>query len=71
MKNWYESKTLWINGLLFVAALATLIANWIGELTAVPDSAAWWGLVQSVVNLVLRTITTQPVQLIQKKRSRF
>lgn len=54
-----RSKTMWANGLITVASVVDVIANNSGVITALwpaagPILAAW-----GVVNMALRTVTTQ------------
>jgi len=59
-KKWYESKTLWVNGLAVVG----------GILLAVSDQLALGGTLglAGLVNLVLRVVTTQGVTLFGGER---
>lgn len=57
MKKWYESKTLWLNGLTLLAALL-----------AMPELSAAVGghvealmVIQSAVNIVLRFVTSTAI----------
>lgn len=53
-KDWYKSKTIWINALLIAAGVATAVA---GELQAgVPLTLAGLG------NIVLRVVTKSKIQ---------
>lgn len=56
MKKWYRSKTIWINGLVFLGALISGITgeNWLdGEAQLI---------VLSLVDFVLRIITKQGLE---------
>lgn len=59
-KPWYTSKTLVVNLLSLVAALlvAALGQAWVA---GNPALAAWLAAALAFVNLVLRTITGQPI----------
>ncbi len=50
-KKWYESKTVWVNGLILIAAVAQFIAG--KEVIPAGDQAA----IITLLNLILRVIT--------------
>jgi hypothetical protein len=55
-KKWYQSKTLWMN---LVAAAAIFVSDSFGfELTAEET-----GAVLVMINLILRAVTKQPLEL--------
>ena len=53
-KNWYKSKTMWINLLVVISGVLTAIA---GELTAAGTLT-----VIGIVNIVIRKITTEKIK---------
>jgi len=53
-KKWYQSKTVWINALLFMSALAAFVG---GEVEAGSTLT-----VASIVNFALRFYTTQQIK---------
>lgn len=57
-KPWWQSKTLWLNALVILAGLLEVVRE-SGQL--LPATAAWVGVGLAGVNLILRTLTTQPV----------
>lgn len=57
-KPWWQSKTLWLNGLVVLAGLLEIVRD-SGHL--LPETAAWVGVGLAAVNLILRTFTTQPI----------
>jgi hypothetical protein len=58
MKPWYTSKTVWVNVLTLTALIiGTLVAHPALETMATPLAIAL-----SVVNVVLRFLTTKPVR---------
>lgn len=63
-KVWYQSKTIWINAITILLAILTLLltqqAN--GGLPFNLD-ARWVILGLGVLNIVLRSVTDQPVTL--------
>ena len=54
-KKWYRSKTLWVN-------LIALISLFLNEKVGVPISESEQVAILSVVNIVLRLITREPVR---------
>ena len=60
-KKWYESKTIWTNGLM-VLAVALEGFGVTNVLTAEVQAEAV-GVVMGVVNLVLRFVTDEPVEV--------
>jgi hypothetical protein len=54
-KKWYESKTLWVNGIAGIAAITQAV---MGE--AIIDAEAQVGIL-ALVNLVLRLITSKEI----------
>jgi hypothetical protein len=58
MKKWFASKTLWINAITLLATSAGWLA---GMLSAYPEVVAGLVLVQALVNIVLRLITTEAI----------
>jgi hypothetical protein len=67
MKAWYQSTTLWLNGLLAVFAMATTVLEVLDPQTVqmitalVPDSARHILTVIAVANLILRMKTKLPI----------
>jgi len=59
-KKWYTSKTLWFNGLALVAAVAANY-GYSGELPA--DWAVFVPGIVIVINVILRLVTKQAVEL--------
>lgn len=61
-KVWYESKTLWINGLTVLAMILSFVidAQMTGGLPLDLDPR-WISLALGVVNILLRSVTNQPV----------
>lgn len=61
-KPWYLSKTLWVNGVSLIVALATFFA---ADSLGLPSEVTKWATivlgVANVVNLWLRSISTRPV----------
>ena len=57
VKHWYQSKTVWVNVLLFAIALAALFSS--DPLFA--DYARYLVLAQSVLNLALRFLTNTAI----------
>jgi len=61
MKAFWDSKTVWINGLTSVAAIVGLVVQQNGLLPT-----AWIGyavLALAIVNLILRFVTGEPIGL--------
>ncbi len=54
-KKWYRSKTLWVN-------LIALISLFLNEKVGVPISESEQMAILSVVNIVLRLVTKEPVR---------
>lgn len=54
-KAWYQSKTLWVNG---IAAMAVLVQLYTGLLI----SGEAQGAILVVVNIILRLITSGPIE---------
>jgi predicted neutral ceramidase superfamily lipid hydrolase len=57
-KKWYLSKTIWVSLLIFVASL--LVEMKIVNVELSPD-AAWVGIAWSIIQLLLRLVTKEPV----------
>lgn len=58
MKPWYTSKTVWINGLSFIAAVLALLIHE----PAFADYSKYSVLALSLVNICLRVITSEKLQ---------
>lgn len=74
MKDWNRSRTIIINGISLIIALATLFAG--ANLGLPPEVAHIAGIVLAVTNIVniwLRSITTEPVRMPgqTRKESRY
>lgn len=61
-KLWYESKTLWINALTVIASILAFIVDTqtAGGLPFEIDPR-WVVIALGVVNIILRSVTNQPV----------
>lgn len=57
MKAWYQSKTLWVN--IIIALLA--IVSEVSQVFPVSQNPMVWTLITSVLNIILRLITGQPI----------
>ena len=55
MKQWYKSKTVWAN---IIAALALFVSVQFGYTVTAEETA----LILAAINLVLRTITKEPLE---------
>jgi len=55
MKRWYLSKTLWVN---IIAAIAVFISAQFGYTVTAEETA----VILAAINLVLRTITKEPLE---------
>lgn len=53
-KKWYQSKTLWINILIAIGGALTSLET--------TNKAGWIVSAASVVNIILRLVTSQPIQ---------
>lgn len=64
MKNWWESKTIWANVAIAVAA----VAQFLPELRDVIPAHVYPVVlfIVAVVNMTLRGVTTQPISQTQK-----
>ena len=61
-KNFWESKTFWINLLVVVF----MVLEGFGVIDVLPDTASieqWAAITISVVNIILRFMTTKPVKM--------
>ncbi len=54
MKQWYESKTLWVNA---IALVAMLIQSFTGFVISANDQIA----ILAVINIILRAVTGEDV----------
>jgi hypothetical protein len=59
MKPWYESKTIWINALLLIAAICMALLNE----TAMQEYAPIIIIINTTINVILRIMTTKEVSL--------
>jgi len=59
MKDWYKSRTLWLN----LISIAVLIAAELAKFPNLAQYAPYLLLAVNVGNIVLRTITTEPLRL--------
>ena len=57
MKHWYQSKTIWAN--VIMAALG--IISEVSQVFPISQNPKVWITVTAVLNIILRTITTQPL----------
>ena len=57
MKAWYQSKTIWAN--LIIAALG--IVSEVSQVFPISQNPKVWITITAVLNIILRTITTQPL----------
>lgn len=64
MKDWNQSKTVIANGLALIISLATLLS---GDTLGLPPEVARYAsitlAIASVVNLWLRSLTSEPIRL--------
>lgn len=60
MKPWYESRTLWVNIVSLLSALA-LLASTSAPIT--PEQAAWLVFLHAALNIVLRFLTEEPIDV--------
>lgn len=62
MKPFWQSKTMWINGLTVVAMILAFVVDtqMAGGLPFELDSA-WLVLILGIVNILLRFVTNQPI----------
>lgn len=61
MKPWFESKTLWLNGLTIVALAVTQLSSNAVIMQHHPRVCIALGSLLAVLNIVLRLITTKPI----------
>ena len=62
MKNWYESKTIWLNVIALVALIVPVILDALVQ--TFPDVGMipiWGGVVLAILNIVLRFFTDTPL----------
>lgn len=60
-KKWYESRTFWVN---IIALIASITGAFGVDLGLTPEAqAALVGGIMSIVNLILRFVTTKPVTI--------
>lgn len=60
-KAWYESKTLWVNGLGLVILVVGIILD-SAQVLALPTQAlAWLGVLLAIANALLRFATNKPL----------
>lgn len=57
-KPWYESKTIWANLLVTLAAILLLASE---QLNLSPEATQWLLFLAGVANILLRTVTDQPI----------
>jgi hypothetical protein len=58
MKKWYQSRTMWVNMLATLAAVV-LLATQVFELSA--ETLTWLLFIQGTLNIVLRSLTGEPI----------
>lgn len=61
MKNWYESKTLWANGLMVLASVMEIMG--VTNVLTPDVQAEVVGVIMGVVNVVLRFMTSESVRV--------
>ena len=62
MKNWYESKVVWLNVIALVALIVPVILDALVQ--TFPDVGMipiWGGVVLAILNIVLRFFTDTPL----------
>jgi len=57
MKKWYQSKTIWTNVIMGALAVISQVSN-VFPIASHPQA---WVLTTSVLNIILRLITSQPI----------
>lgn len=57
-KNWWESKTLWVNVLTLVAMVISQIMGWEDMQQYAPQLL----VISNVINMALRFLTTTPIK---------
>lgn len=57
-KNWWESKTLWVNVLTLLAMVISQVMGWDDMQQYAPQLL----MVSNLVNLALRFLTTMPIK---------
>jgi len=60
MKKWVKSKTMWVNIGVATVSVLTALSN-VDFIAAHPQTVAFIGAVVGVVNILLRTVTHQPI----------
>lgn len=60
LKPWYMSRTIWFNGLSFLVLVASAFG--FGEFNPDPKVAEYGTLVVTMVNVVLRLMTSAPLR---------
>ena len=65
MKSLFVSKTFWANAVATVAFLLSITGHGLPVDIATPEAQAQVvGLIMSIVNIVLRTVTKEPVKVV-------
>lgn len=64
-KAWWKSKTMWVNLAALFGTIAVEIQEWVGNLPegTLPEGALIGVGALTTINLVLRTLTGQPIGL--------
>ena len=57
-KNWWESKTLWVNVLTLLAMVISQVMGWDDMQQYAPQLL----VISNVVNMALRFLTTMPIK---------
>lgn len=57
-KNWWESKTLWVNVLTLLAMVISQVMGWDDMQQYAPQLL----MISNLVNLALRFLTTMPIK---------
>lgn len=63
MKPLWRSRTFWVNLLVFVGLVIGQVLDMSAALALPPRWEVWLALAAAVINIGLRMITTQPIQL--------
>ena len=63
MKQWYQSKTLWMNAIgLAVLIVPVVLDALIATFPDVGQLSVWGTALLAVLNIVLRFVTSEPLQ---------
>ena len=64
VKSIFKSKTFWVNAVVIVAGVATMLLD---PVQYGAEVAKWAAVVLAAVNIYLRTVTTGPVEIKPQK----